>query len=212
MTQEAINAMKHIYPLETIQGYALDEDKKMVRLTAEEVQKRMCRKTSKKKAEDEQIKSDLLADVSEGRKIVSEVREVYKTDEFGIGLNLVKFQKDKGMYLSAEKEYLEDCAKFYQTHKHPMSLIYITGNGGLGKNELAMEIGNMLADQRGIHMVGAPGKSTTFDFAGTYNGQKVSFVDEVKPESMHLEQFLSVFDSLHAKTVNSRHYEKSYSA
>lgn len=210
VTQDAINDEKHIYPVETIQGFALDENGKKVELTREEIQKRMVRKTSKKKAEDEQVKSELIADVMEGRKTVPDVREVYKTDELGIGLNLLKFQKDKSMYLSAEREYLEDCARFYQSHEHPMSLIYITGDGGTGKNQLAMEIGNMIADGRGIHMVGAPGKSTTFDFAGTYNGQKVSFVDEAKPESMYLEQFLSVFDPLHSKTVNSRHYEKAY--
>lgn len=210
ITQEAINDMKHIYPLSTILGFGLDASGKKVQLTEEEIQKCMCRKTSKKKAEDEKVKSDLLAEVLRGRKIVSDVRDVYETDEPGIGLNLVKFQKDKSMYLSAEREYLEDCAKFYQSHEHPMSLIYITGDGGTGKNQLAMEIGNMIADGRGIHMVGAPGKSTTFDFAGTYNGQKVSFVDEAKPESMYLEQFLSVFDPLHSKTVNSRHYEKAY--
>ena len=210
VTQDAINDMKHIYPLEIIQGFALDANGEKVQLTAEEVQKRMCRKTSKKKAEDEQVKSDLLADVRRGKKVVADVRDLYETDELGIGLNLVKFQKDKSMYLSAEKEYLEDCAKFYQSHEHPMSLIYITGDGGIGKNQLAMEIANMVADGRGIHMVGAPGKSTTFDFAGMYNGQKVSFVDEAKPESMYLEQFLSVFDSLNAKVVNSRHHEKAY--
>lgn len=210
VTQDAINEEKHIYPVETIQGFALDENKEKVQLTREEIQHRMVRKTSKKKQEDEQVKSELIADVMEGRKTIPEVREVYKTDEVGIGLNLLKFQKDKSMYVSAEREYLEECARFYQSHNHPMSLIYITGNGGLGKNQLAMEIANMLADGRGVHMVGAPGKSTTFDFAGTYNGQKVSFVDEAKPEAMHLEQFLSVFDSLHAKTVNSRHYEKAY--
>lgn len=210
VTQEAINAMKTIYLPEKIIGYALDKDGDKVKLSVREIQERMRRKTEKKKAEQEQVKSDLLTEVSEGRLLPSEVRQLYKDDEYGVGLSLLQYQKDKSLYVSAEKEYLEECGKFYETHDHPATLIYITGGGGLGKNELALAIARRVADSRGVHMVGAEGKKTTFDLAGKYNGQKVSIIDELSPESFPLAQFLSVFDSKHAKIVNSRNSDKAY--
>lgn len=210
ITQDAINAMKTIYLPEKIIGYALDKDGDKIKLSVREIQERMRRKTEKKKAEQEQVKSDLIIEVSEGRLLPSDVRELYKRDEYGVGLNILQYQKDKSLYVSAEKEYLEECGKFYETHDHPASLIYITGGGGLGKNELALAIARRVADARGVHMVGAEGKKTTFDLAGKYNGQKVSIIDELSPESFPLAQFLSVFDSKHAKIVNSRNADKAY--
>ena len=210
ITDEAIAEGKKIYPIESIIGYGLDEDGNKVQLTEEGIQERMVRKTSKKKDEKDIVKNELVCDVMEGRKALPDVRQAYREDVSEVGLTLLEFQKDKGIYASAEKDYLEECGRFYQTHEHPMTTIYITGGGGLGKNTLAMALANALADSRGVHMVGVEGKKTTFDFAGGYTGQKVSYVDEAKPTSMPLEQLLSVFDPLHVKSVNSRHYEKVY--
>lgn len=210
VTQEAINHMKTIYLPEKIIGYALDKDGNKVKLTVHEIQERMVRETDTKKAEE--VKSEMLADVAEGKILASDVARMYKDDEKDVGLNLVKYYKEKGMYQSAEQDYLAECARFYQSNPHPSTLIYITGMGGTGKTTLANAIAEKVADVRGIHFVAPPGKSTTFDFAGQYKGQKVSIFNESPPYAFNLEQFLDITDPQRAAMVNSRHADKSYFA
>lgn len=211
VTQDALADMKHVYSPDAVIGYALDERGEKIRMSVQDVQRCMRRKTSKKKAEDDDaVVSELLLKVCHGELLITDVQHLYESGDLGTGFNLVKFFKHESMYISAEKKYLQACARFYQEHEHPMALVYITGIGGTGKTQLAREFAKLVADRRGFHEVGAPGKSTTFDFASLYNGQRSSFVDEFKPDSMPLEQFLSVFDPLRSKVVNSRNYEKLY--
>lgn len=212
ITQDAINDMKTIYTPDKIIGYALDDEGRQVRLTVREIQERMRRKTEKKKAEEEKVVSDLLIEVMEGRLLPSEVKEIYKADEMGVGLTSRKYFKDKSLYKMAEQDYLEECYRFYQSHAHPSTLIYITGAGGSGKSTLADAIAESMADIRGIHSVSVPGRSTTFDFAGKYSGQKVSVFNEVSPEAFPVEQFLDIFDPLRASVVSSRNTDKPYFA
>lgn len=212
ITQDAINDMKTIYTPDKIYGYALNSNGEKVRLTVREIQERMRRKTDKTKQEEEQAVSELLIEVAEGRALTTDIQEIYKTDEKGVGLSLRKFYKDKSLYKMAEQDYIEQAFRFYQEHAHPSTLIYITGAGGSGKSSLARAIAGAFADARGIHVVGAPGRSTTFDFAGKYNGQKVSIFNEIPPDAFPVEQFLDVFDPLQAALVNSRNNDKPYFA
>ena len=172
----------------------------------------MRRATKKQKADEEAVKSELLCDVLEGRKLAADVLEDYKADAQGVGLNVIKYYKEKAMYLTAERDYLDTCARFYQLNPHPSTLIYVTGSGGSGKTTLARAIAQNYADVRGIHMVGAPGKSTTFDFVNQYRGQKVSIFNEAPPRAMGVEQFLDAYDPQQAAIVNSRHSDKPYFA
>lgn len=212
VTQDAIRDMKTIYLPEKIIGYALNEDGDKVQLTVRDIQKRMRRATENQKEELEKVKSDILAEVAEGKMLVNDVAKLYQEDDKGLGLNLVKFYKEKGMYREAEQDYLATCSHFYQMHPHPSTLIYITGLGGTGKTTLANAIAERVADVRGIHFVAPPGKSTTFDFAGNYKGQKVSIFNESPPYAFNLEQFLDITDPQRAAMVNSRHADKPYFA
>src|SRR5699024_8596991 len=68
------------------------------------------------------------------------------------------------------------------------------------------------ADRRGIHLVAAPGERTTFDFAGTYKGQKVSLFNECGGSDLSVDQFCSIFDPKFASLVNSRNEDKGWTA
>lgn len=212
VTQEAINDMKTIYLPDRIIGYALDADENKVKLTVREIQQRMRRATNKQKDEIEKVQSDILEDVMKGKILADDVAEIYVNDDQGVGFNLKKYYKDVAMYRTAEQHYLSLCARYYQSHPHPSTLIYITGMGGTGKTTLANAIAERVADARGIHFVSPPGKSTTFDFAGQYKGQKVSIFNESPPYAFNLEQFLDITDPQRAAMVNSRHSDKPYFA
>lgn len=212
VSESALNEMKHIYSVNDVHGWKLDEDGNVISVTVQDFKEAMSRKNTKKaRKEQKKVKDSCVVAVMSGDSIISDVRGVYEDDTCNVGLTSVDYIKDKHIYREASVEWLERITEFYQNHSCPLTTIYISGGGGTGKTELAKALASKWADSHGIHVVSAPGKSTTFDFAGNYRGERVSIFNELAL-SFPVEQFLSIFDPLNAMPVNSRNFDKLYFA
>lgn len=208
----AIEAMKTIYLPEVVQGWYKDPYGTVKLITVRAFQERMAKKTSAKaRKEQKKVRDTCVTSIMDGQCVSSDVRETYVNDTYNVGLSPVDYLSDKRIIQAASAEWLERITEFYQFHQCPKTTIYIVGEGGTGKTTLATAFANSVADIHGIHEVSSKGESTTFDFAGTYKGQRVSVFNELSA-SFPVEQFLSVFDTLRAVPVSSRHIDKLYFA
>lgn len=212
VSENALNEMKHIYSVNDVHGWRVSDDGSVVAITVTDFKEAMSRKTTKKaRQEQKKVKDFCATSVMNGSSIVSDIRDVYLDDVRNVGLSPVDYLTDKYIYERASAEWLERITEFYQSHHCPLTSIYIFGGGGTGKTSLANAIAEKFSDCHGIHKVAAPGKSTTFDFAGNYKGERVSIFNEFS-SAFPVEQFLSIFDPLNAMPVNSRHSDKLYFA
>lgn len=212
VSESALNEMKTIYSPDKVRGWYLDAEGTVTPVTLRAFQERMAKKnTVKARLEQKKVKNEYAIDLMKGKTVISEVRECYEQDSRNVGLTYVDYLAEKKFFREASAEHLEHIAEFYQSHPCPLTTIYISGGGGAGKTSLANAIAQSVADIHGVHKVAAPGKSTTFDFAGDYRGERVSIFNELAPAFL-VEQFLSVFDPLNAMPVNSRHSDKLYFA
>lgn len=210
-TEESINDMKHRYSLGIVHGWR--KEGAVIRdLTLEDVMRARVRATPKKdKHKQKKVRDFCMNAVMDGSAVISDVRDCYVQDKESVGLSSVDFLTDRRILREASTEWLARVTEFYQSHLCPLTTIYISGGGGTGKTTLANAIANSVADVHGVHKVAAPGRSTTFDFAGDYKGERVSIFNELAPV-FPVEQFLSIFDPLNAMPVNSRHNDKLYFA
>lgn len=212
VSPSAINEMKTIYLPDKVKGWYLNAEGAVTPITVRAFQERMAKKdTVRARQEQKKVKNECAIDLMKGKTIISDVRECYEQDAKNVGLTYVDYLSEKRLFREASAEYLERVTEFYQSHPCPLTTIYISGGGGTGKTSLANAIADSVADAHGVHKVAAPGKSTTFDFAGNYKGERVSIFNELAP-AFPVEQWLSVFDSLNAMPVNSRHSDKLYFA
>ena len=212
VAESAIEAMKTIYLPDIVQGWYRDIDGNVNPMTVRAFQERMRRKKGKKaRKEQKKVRDVCVSSIMNGVSISSDVRDIYVDDTYNVGLSPVDYLSDKRIIQAAASEWLERITEFYQSHPCPKTTIYIVGEGGTGKTTLATAFANSVADIHGIHEVSSKGESTTFDFAGTYKGQRVSVFNELSA-SFPVEQFLSVFDTLRAVPVSSRHIDKLYFA
>ena len=142
------------------------------------------------------------------------VKQAILTDEAGVGFIVQDWQKRRAVFEKDEEEYIAARTKFYiaDQHQRGLALVYIEGKGGDGKTTLANALAARWADRRGVHLVAAPGGKTTFDFAGTYRGEKVSLFNEVGGSDFSPDQFCAVFDPKYASSVNSRNTDKAWTA
>lgn len=210
-SEEAINDMKYHYDLSVVRGWR-EVGNVIVSLTLGDVMRARVRATPKKdKRKQKKVRDECMLAVMNGSAVISDVRDCYVQDSSGVGLSSVDFLTDKRILKDASAEWLTRVTEFYQSHLCPLTTIYISGGGGTGKTTLANAIANSVADVHGVHKVAAPGRSTTFDFAGDYKGERVSIFNELAPV-FPVEQFLSIFDPLNAMPVNSRHNDKLYFA
>lgn len=212
VSESALNEMKTIYSPSKVRGWYLDAEGIAVSITVRSFQERMAkRNTVRARQEQKKLKNELAVDLMKGKTVITDIRECYEQDSRNVGLSYVDYLSDKKFFREASAEHLEHIAEFYQSHPCPLTTIYISGGGGAGKTSLANAVAQSVADIHGVHKVAAPGKSTTFDFAGDYKGERVSIFNELAPAFL-VEQFLSVFDPLNAMPVNSRHSDKLYFA
>lgn len=212
VSETALNEMKYIYSVNDVHGWRLSDDGSVAVTAAQDFKEAMSRKNTKKaRKEQKKVKDSCVIAVMSGESIISDVRGVYEDDTCNVGLTSVDYIMDKHIYKEASVEWLERITEFYQNHSCPLTTIYISGGGGTGKTELAKALARKWSDSHGIHVVSAPGKSTTFDFAGNYRGERVSIFNELAL-AFPVEQFLSIFDPLNAMPVNSRNFDKLYFA
>ena len=210
VSETALNEKKTIYDVSDVHGWKLDDDGNVIKITVDDFKEAMSRKNTKKaRKEQKKVKDSCAVAVMSGESVVSDVRGVYLEDTCGVGLSAVDYLTDKHIYKEASTEWLERITEFYQNHSCPLTSIYISGGGGTGKTSLANAIARNFADSHGIHQVAAPGRNTTFDFAGNYRGERVSIFNEFS-SAFPVEQFLSIFDPLNAMPVNSRNSDKLY--
>lgn len=203
VSESALNEMKHIYSVNDVHGWKLDNDGVVIAVTVRDFKEAMSRKTSNKaRKEQKKVKDSCAISIMNGSSIVSDIRDVYLNDIQGVGLSSVDYLTDKRIYKEASTEWLERITEFYQSHYCPLTSIYITGGGGTGKTSLANAIAKEFADSHGIHQVASPGRNTTFDFAGNYRGERVSIFNEFS-SSFPVEQFLSIFDPCQSQFKNT---------
>lgn len=212
VSEKALNDMKYIYDVSDVFGWRVSGDGSVVDITVTDFKEGMARKNDRKtRAKQKEVKNDCSLAIASGNAVLSDVRELYIGDTQGVGLTFNDYLSDRVNYERAQSERLSMIAEFYQYNPRPLTTIYISGGGGTGKTNLANALSELWADSFGVHRVSAPGKSTTFDFAGNYRGERVSIFNELS-SAFPVEQFLSIFDPLNASPVNSRHVDKLYFA
>lgn len=179
----------------------------------------MAGKADEREARDEkEIKEDWLAYYAlllmRGEWTLDEVQRALLNDEAGVGFTVADWKANRAGFEKDADEYIKARARYYITgqKRRGLALVYLEGRGGDGKTTLANALAAKWADSRGIHLVAAPGERTTFDFAGTYKGQKVSLFNECGGSDFSVDQFCSIFDPKFASLVNSRNEDKGWTA
>lgn len=210
ISETAVNQMKYIYDVADVFGWFIADDGAVVETTVTDFKQSMSRKNDKKaRREQKKVKDSCAVAVMSGQSVVSDVLEVYLEDSHKVGLSAVDYLQDMSLYERSSDVWLQMMTGFYQHNSCPLTTIYISGGGGTGKTTLANALAEKWADSHGVHNVSAPGRSTTFDFVGNYRGERVSIFNELS-SAFPVEQFLSIFDTLNAVPVNSRHADKLY--
>lgn len=111
-----------------------------------------------------------------------------------------------------EEEYLRKLGKKAMIEGINRDLIYSSGPGGIGKSSTTRLISQHFMDSRGIHKVSAGGKRLTFDFAGTYNGEKVTIANDLDSSYFHYRDFFAMFDPYEYAPSKSRNKDKHWLA
>lgn len=212
ISEKALNEMKTLYHAEEVHGYTHDNDGKVVPTTMQDLKEAMARSSDKKARKDkEKAEENILRDVTNGELSLSSAREVFLNDDYSVGHTVRDYIKFRPSLEAAETTYFERLVDFYKSHDCPKTLIYITGEGGSGKTTLAENLAKHWADDRGVHYVSVKGKSTTYDPAGNYCGQRVSVFNEFST-TFAVEQFCDVFDPMRGVNMSSRFRDKYYFA
>lgn len=122
-----------------------------------------------------------------------------------------EWKRNKPIFKNAADEYFASKLDYYTAQRNTRDLrtTYISGRGGTGKSQLGIELAWQYADVLGIHTVPVQGRSTTFDFVGTYQGERVSIANEFNT-GLPFRQFCDVFDPLAVPTVSSRNVDKPW--
>lgn len=114
------------------------------------------------------------------------------------------FDNDVRIWMNAVNAY-------YTDHNACKTTIYIQGGGGSRKTDLAQfVIGPHFADAHGVHVPASPMGRITYDPIGTYAGQRVSVLNEIKGASWILEGFCECMDATHAGMTGSRYFDRPY--
>lgn len=214
VSESALNAMKTIYPVSDVMGRALDKDGNVVELDIMDIKERMSRKADiKKKAEKKHVVDMYVRDVIAGRATSDDILLRYANDSDGVGLSAVDYISDSAKFGKGEDSssiWSRMMQRWYVEHGRHLTTIYVTGQGGAGKDAFARAFANSVADCHGVHKSSSPGQTTTFDFAGNYRGERVSIVSDISPHHFSMEQFLSVFDPIACDPVSSRNTDKLF--
>lgn len=111
-----------------------------------------------------------------------------------------------------EREYLADMGKDAMINGKDRTLVYSSGPGEIGKTSTMRLVSKKFLDSRGVHKVSVGGRGLTFDFAGTYNGQKVTIADDLDSAYFHYRDFFGLFDPHEYAPSKSRNTDKHWLA
>lgn len=146
--------------------------------------------------------------VATGKATLDDIRAEYLGQA---DLGLTRWNKDLSSYKTDQQTWMLTLNKYYQTHNGCKTVIYIRGAGGSSKTDLAqMIIGPYYADKHGVHVPAAPMRRVTYDPIGTYSGQRVSVLNEIKGSAWMLEGFCECLDPTHAGMTGSRYFDRPY--
>ena len=152
--------------------------------------------------------------IVDGEMTVEEVHvRGYIQDEKHVDFDDLLWKRHRAGYEADRAEYMKRMSNEYAKPgvNRSLSMIYIQGPTARGKTNLAEALATRWGGDRPFHSVAAQGEGKTFDFAGNYDGQDVTIVNELAP-SYRPEEFCNIFDPIHAASVNSRNYDKPWYA
>lgn len=135
-------------------------------------------------------------------------KEAEKALSDALGYYYARQQRD--MLRDDELAYASDKLEEIKRHGSPLANIYIMGPGGIGKTYLAKELGNRLADKRGVHVASAPGVKKTPDALDGYIAEKVMIFNEMSPTAFTVDEFNDCFDPHYRAPFPSRNKNKGF--
>lgn len=200
ITDKAINDMKHFYNYDDIEVISSIADF--------DLRKQFVAKGKKDDDGTEKLIEEWHKKVLTGEMIEKDVRAEYMKHA---KLGATKWRTDRKKFKDDELEYLEEVNAWYSTHNACKMTIMITGGGGAQKTDLAqMVIAPAFADKRGVHVPASPMGRVTYDPIGTYEGQKVSILNEIRGTSWILEGFCECLDPTHSGLTGARYHDKPF--
>lgn len=201
ITDKAINEGKYIYDFSRIVVITTDKD---FNLREQFIEK----KKDKKKNELELLIEGWHKSVIKGDMVLRDVRREYMNNA---DLGASRWRTDRRRFEDDLKEYLEEMNDWYSTHNACKTTIMVTGGGGAQKTDIAqMVLAPAFADKRGVHVPAAPMGRVTYDPVGTFEGQKVSVLNEIRGASWILEGFCECLDPTHSGLTGSRYYDRPF--
>lgn len=192
-------------------GFALNAEGEKIELTVADIKERMSRKTDiRKKADQKEVINGYLLQVRAGRALPNEIKRRIESDVDGAGFTMLDSMKYRDDIQYAYERWLEDLQDFYSVHQHTRINIYVSGISQSGKDAFAKEFCKFLGGAQGYHDAPVKGKSTTYDFAGDYKAQRVSYVSDFDVSGFSMRQFLNLFDPENFHRASSRNKDKFY--
>ena len=210
-TEAAREELKHIYDSDAVMTYFAEDEQPVSYLKAIKLSTYQKRKDEAiNKADVENAMSDLMLSVETGHRTAEDIKAIYRDDTLCCGLNLWQYNKHRSAYERAEADYYKRVYDYYTTagNHRCLTTVIISGFGGSRKSELAELVCNTVYPGD-IYKTAVRGQRTTFDFAGNYKGQRTTIINEFS-DGFALDQFLDVFDPIHAPLVNSRNSDKPW--
>lgn len=127
-------------------------------------------------------------------------------DEFGERY----WRAERADFKVDEEEYLAILGRRAVLEGFDRQTFYVSGPSSIGKSTTMTKVAARLADSRGIHPISSGGRDLTFDFAGTYNGEKVTLADDMDSSAFHERDFFNMFDPHIYSPTKSRNKDKHW--
>lgn len=197
VSEKAINEQKHIYQVDEVVCFNCN-------------MKEMMRREGEAEKRTEGL-NDFVATL--GRQIRE--GEITKDDaekEIVLNYGEADWRKVRQSFDIDEEEYLAKLGKKAMIDGLNRTLVYGSGLGGIGKSSTMRLVSQRFIDSRGVHKVSVGGRDLTFDFAGTYNGEKVTIADDLDSSYFHYRDFFGMFDPHEYAPSKSRNKDKHWLA
>ena len=150
--------------------------------------------------------------VKDGVITVEQAQMLYDMDAFKVDFDALMFNQHRTAYEKDRDEFGKRMTQWLTINQRSLTNIYVQGPSGRSKTEVAVALARYFGDGKPFHLCGTKGKDKTFDFANTYDGEKVSVLNELQGNFYEPAEFCSLFDPIHAATANSRNKDKPWYA